>query len=57
MKCDTCLRTGEVLVDEHLRVVQRLRDAVMMIPCPECGGSGQTYCCEGDCGEPGDPQE
>lgn len=57
MKCETCHGIGEVLIDRAGRVVLRLRDAMMMIPCPDCGGSRIAHCCDGlqGCpeGEPG----
>jgi DnaJ-class molecular chaperone len=56
MNCSTCFGIGEVLVDERGEVVSRLRDAAMMVPCPDCGGSGKIHCCEGDRAEP-EPQE
>ena len=48
MRCETCFGIGETLIDREGQPVNRLRDAAMMIPCPDCGGSGLAHCCEGD---------
>jgi hypothetical protein len=48
MRCEFCHGIGEVLVDADGRPVMRLRDGVVMIPCPVCIG-GNSYCCEGEC--------
>jgi len=48
MRCETCEGVGEVLIDRDCNIVQRVADAVMMIPCPNCGGSGWDYCCDGE---------
>lgn len=48
MRCEYCLGIGEVLIDDAGKIVTRLRDATMMIPCPQCGGSGLDHCCSGD---------
>lgn len=52
MNCQACFGIGEVLIGEDGRPVRRLRDAVMMVPCPDCDGSGKQHCCEGDCSQP-----
>ncbi len=39
MICQDCHGLGEVLIDREGKPVERLRDAVMMIPCPGCGGT------------------
>ena len=48
MRCETCEGVGEVLIDRDCNIVQRVGDAVMMIPCPDCGGCGISYCCDGE---------
>lgn len=42
--CEACHGIGEMLVDHEGRPVTRLRDAVTMVPCPDCGGSGIASC-------------
>jgi hypothetical protein len=52
MNCPTCFGIGELLIDEDGKAVSRLRDAVKMISCLECGGCGKIHCCEGDRARP-----
>lgn len=47
MKCEPCQGIGELLIDGEGNPVSRLRDAITMIPCPYCGGSGTVHCKEG----------
>ena len=47
MICETCIGIGEILIDGYGMPVSRLRDAIMMVPCPDCDGSGITHCCDG----------
>lgn len=54
MICENCYGIGEVLIDGACNIVSRLRDAVLMIPCPSCGGTGIQSCCEGSCGNAAD---
>jgi hypothetical protein len=30
--------------------------AASPVPCPRCGGTGVSHCCEGDRCHPGDPE-
>jgi len=46
MICQDCQGTGRVMRDREGKPVERLRDAVMMIPCPSCGGCGIASCCD-----------
>ena len=46
MICETCHGIGEVLIDRESNVVSRLRDTLMMMPCPDCIG-GHAHCCDG----------
>lgn len=48
MICDSCHGTGMALIDKRGRIVSRLHDAETAVPCPECGGSGRSHCCEGE---------
>lgn len=48
MVCETCKGFGDVLIDSTGNIVLRLIDAMLMIPCPDCGGCGRTHCCEGE---------
>lgn len=54
MRCEDCHGLGEVLIgrspDGEWRIVYRLTDAVTLIPCPGCGGSGISSCCDGAIG-------
>jgi hypothetical protein len=52
MNCPFCFGIGEVLIDNEGRPVSRLRDATMMISCPECAGSGTVQCCQDHHAEP-----
>ena len=52
MNCPTCFGIGEVLIDKDGQPVSRLRDAMTMIACPACGGSGKIHCSEGDDAQP-----
>lgn len=48
MICNTCHGIGEVLIDGAGRIVAQLRDAVMMVPCPEGCIGGISHCCQGE---------
>lgn len=50
MICQDCHGTGMVLIDGEGKPVERLHDAVMIIPCPGCGGCGSMSCGEGAVG-------
>jgi hypothetical protein len=52
MICEICFGLGEVLIDKAGKVVSRLADAALLVPCPDCGGSGFGYCCDGICAQP-----
>jgi hypothetical protein len=63
MKCDQCDGFG-MLADAADRPpwpVWESRRATPVtpaapIPCPRCGGTGVSHCCEGDRCHPGDPE-
>jgi len=62
MKCDQCEGFG-MLADTPERAPwpvwqSRHEDLATTnpIPCPRCGGTGVSHCCEGDCCHPGDPE-
>jgi hypothetical protein len=62
MRCPTCCGLGEVLIDRAGNIVHRLAEAVLLVPCPGCGGSGVGYCCDGltacnDAPEPEDAED
>lgn len=49
MRCEYCHGGGKILV--QLPRIKgyggRGHKPVDLVPCPECGGSGKTHCCEG----------
>ena len=61
MKCDQCDGFG-MLADTADRPpwpvweVRREGEPAAPIPCPRCGGTGVSHCCEGDRCHPGDPE-
>jgi hypothetical protein len=62
MKCDQCDGHG-MLADTADRPpwpVWEARtggaSAAPPVPCPRCGGTGVSHCCEGDRCHPGDPE-
>lgn len=48
MRCEECAGQGKVMIDSAGNIVRRLADAVLIMPCPGCGGCGQAHCCEGE---------
>jgi hypothetical protein len=63
MKCDQCDGFG-MLADAGDRPPWPVWEArklegeslAVPIPCPRCGGTGTSHCCEGDHCHPGDPE-
>ena len=61
MKCDQCEGFG-MLADAADRLpwpvweARRPDQPAAPIPCPRCGGTGVSHCCEGDRCHPGDPE-
>jgi hypothetical protein len=61
MKCDQCDGFG-MLADAADRPpwpvweARRADERAVPIPCPRCGGTGVSHCCEGDRCHPGDPE-
>ncbi len=45
-KCRTCYGLCEVLIDAQGNIVDRLDDAILLVPCPDCH-CGVEYCCDG----------
>jgi hypothetical protein len=50
MICETCHGTGR---DQEIRLVMRelvpeRAEYTNYFPCGECGGTGLSYCCEGE---------
>jgi hypothetical protein len=61
MICERCQGEGRVLNPAlsvsytRTRVwIDNPRGLPLMIPCPECGGSGIAHCCEGLQAQPGE---
>ena len=61
MKCDQCDGFG-MLADTADRPpwpvweARRAGEPAVPVPCPRCGGTGVSHCCEGDRCHPGDPE-
>jgi hypothetical protein len=62
MKCDQCDGHG-LLAEVEGRppwpvweARERGSAAARPVPCPRCGGTGVSHCCEGDRCHPGDPE-
>ena len=62
MKCDQCDGFG-MLADAADRppwpvweAREQRESLAAPIPCPRCGGTGVSHCCEGDRCHPGDPE-
>lgn len=60
MKCDQCDGFG-LLADTPEQPPWPMRDSdgaadARPVPCPRCGGTGISHCCEGDRCHPGDPE-
>jgi len=62
MKCDQCDGFG-MLTDSPdnapwsvWQAKQEGRAIVRPVPCPRCGGTGISHCCEGDRCHPGDAE-
>lgn len=58
MRCETC-HGGRNIVNPALPISGRMLafdfpGPPKLIPCPDCGGTGFSHCCEGDraCPEP-----
>ena len=50
MLCDTCQWTGR---PGFVRSPQARTDGKeVLIPCPDCGGTGVAHCCDGICEQP-----
>ena len=56
MRCEYCHGLGEVLVNARGQRVA-LKDAVLLVFCPVCGGSGWDYCCGGEHATAPHPEE
>ena len=51
MLCETCQLTGR---PGFVHSPQPRNDGKeVMIPCPDCGGTGVAHCCDGICEQPG----
>ena len=49
MICETCHDGGMVLIDRQGQIVKRFKlGDFRLVPCPDCGGSRRTHCCEGE---------
>lgn len=49
MLCDTCQWTGR---PGFVRSQERPDGKDVLIPCPDCGGTGVAHCCDGICEQP-----
>ena len=54
MRCETCQGRGQVTerVDATCEPTPQFHQDQASLPCPECGGSGITHCCDGLCEQP-----
>jgi hypothetical protein len=57
MRCEECFGAGycwiiPVTVNPFVAKIESVVLAMKKIPCWQCGGSGFSYCCSGECAEP-----
>ena len=45
MRCETCQGVGRVTYDQHPE--PKPEPFGCAFPCPDCGGSGISHCCDG----------
>ena len=45
MKCPRCQGKGRIAITSTPKV--QIEGYPMIVPCPECEGRRETYCCEG----------